>query len=143
MPIYEWECVKHGRFESISPVVTDVESVQCGRKLGKSNRLCKRMATRVPSLVTMKPDTMWSGVDTQHGHITSQSQLDRIRKQKNFVTLGSRAEVEQMKDEAVNARKDWDRQLDEQTQQVFKEQFTGTGIVDSFGELRPEATRPI
>ena len=130
MPIYEYLCQRDGRFELLLPISeADNPKQMCAK--------CGAYSERMASLTTMRPDTLWSGVMTDQGYVTSQSTLSTIEKQKGIITLDGRADVEAMKKRASDARKNWDVKLGHDTEQVFKENFAGTGLVDSFGEFTP------
>ena len=77
---------------------------------------------------------------TKHGYVTSQAHLDRIRLEKGVLTLDNQNDVDAMRKTAREARESQDKKLDQEGQAVFEKAISGTGLVNSFGELRPEAT---
>lgn len=132
MPLYEYSCPACGPFEVLQSLAhaDDVnhDCVNCGQESG-----------RMASLTTMRPDSLWSGVQTKHGYVTSQAALDRIRLEKGVMTLDGYRDVDAMRKMAREARESQDAKLDRAGQEVFEKSITGTGLVNSFGELRPEA----
>jgi hypothetical protein len=107
MPIYEFECPTHGRFEVIFSSVLNVNTYTC--QLDSS---CIADSEWVPSLTSMHPDKYWSGTSTDLGYVTSQSQYKTLQKEKNFEDISpkdldgykkqvarNKAEIEKKKDE--------------------------------------------
>jgi putative FmdB family regulatory protein len=128
MPIYEFDCLTHGRFEMFLKITDSVlEHYPCIR--------CGEPAERAISAAVVKPDSLWSGVMTPHGYVTSQSQLNQVRKEKGFVPLGDRSDVEAMKKTAEQARRDWDTKLAADTQKHLDEHLIGSGILNADGNL--------
>lgn len=82
MPIYEYECEEHGVFEILSSM-HDVHSkrrciyVENGKK-------CSKISEMIFSLTSIKTDSMWSGVQTDYGYFTSQSQFENHLKQNHI-----------------------------------------------------------
>lgn len=83
---------------------------------------------------------MWAGhVTDNYGYVTSSSQLARIKREKHHVEVGDRSDREAMKktaDEAAVAR---DEKLATDTRQFLEQRLSDAGILNSFGEVRPEA----
>lgn len=132
MPIYEYACFEHGRFELLMPLSeADRPSVYC--------LTCRRTCPRVPSLSSMRPDTLWAGHVTDHGYITSSSKLRRIYRDKHLVELGDRADREAMKKTADEAAKAKDEKFAKETRTFLNERLSDAGLLNSFGEVRPEA----
>src|SRR5262245_35938177 len=99
MPIYEFSCEEHGRFEALFPRVVGVEYQPCPT--------CDVPAPLVPSLPTMRPDTYWAGVNTtNYGYLTSASELKAEMKRRNHEVVGDRTDREAWEKIADNAVKD-------------------------------------
>jgi putative FmdB family regulatory protein len=102
MPIYEFECEEHGKFEALFPRVVGVEYQSCPT--------CDVPAPRIYSLTVMRPDTMWAGVNHRnYGYVTSASQLKAEMKRRNHVPVGDRTDREawdKIADKAQDAKKE-------------------------------------
>jgi len=99
------------------------------------------MAERIASRVSMHADSLWAGHMTEHGYVTSSSKLAQIKRDKGIVELSSQREVDGMKKVASDARKEKDEKFKRNLKSAFEKGFAGTGVLDSFGQLRPEALR--
>ena len=87
MPIYEFDCEEHGKFEALFPRVVGVEYQPCPA--------CDVPAPRIYSLTVMRPDTYWSGVKTSnYGYVTSASELRQEMRRRNHVVVGDRTDRE-------------------------------------------------
>ena len=135
MPLFDFDCPFDGRFELLL------------REAPKGRRACPMCRTRSPlvaPLVVMRPDTAWSGVmDKNVGYIVSDSQRKRLLKERNLVEIGNRDDREAMKREADRAAKDRKSKEATERRQALEEAISGSGLVDSFGQLRPEATEKL
>lgn len=102
MPLYEFECEEHGKFEALFPRVVGVEYQPCPT--------CDVPAPRVFSLTVMRPDAYWHGVKTtNYGYVTSASQLKAEMKRRNHVPVGDRTDREawdKIADKAQDAKKE-------------------------------------
>ena len=102
MPIYEFLCEEHGKFEALFPRVVGVEYQPCPT--------CDVPAPRVFSLTVMRPDTYWHGVKTtNYGYVTSSSQLKAEMSRRNHVPVGDRTDREawdKIADKAQDAKKE-------------------------------------
>src|SRR5262245_37927956 len=102
MPLYEFHCETHGRFEALYPRMSDNKYHPCPA--------CDIPAPRVPSLPTMRPDTYWHGVKTtNYGYVTSASQLKGEMKRRNHEVVGDRSDREawdKVADKAQDAKKE-------------------------------------
>ena len=102
MPIYEFLCEEHGKFEALFPRVVGVECQPCPT--------CDVPAPRVFSLTVMRPDTYWHGVKTtNYGYVTSSSQLKAEMARRNHVPVGDRTDREawdKIADKAQDAKKE-------------------------------------
>lgn len=103
MPIYEYECEVHGRFEVIKPLSLFTEYEQCPQQL--QNELfelrCTAVARLVPSLCAMHPDNMWSGIKNEQGYFTSKKQHLSYLKQHNM-ERADRSILEEVKKKSAN-----------------------------------------
>src|SRR5262245_7430757 len=137
MPLYEFSCLEHERFEVLLPI-SDCEVAH------HSCPQCGSASERVASLVSMKPDDLWAGHFVEgYGYVTSSSKLDRIRKDKRHIVLNGRDDVEAMKKMAEQGRKDREAKLDRDIKEVFEEGFAGSGVIDSFGAPTPDAFKKL
>src|SRR5215468_7414537 len=99
MPIYEYECEEHGKFEVLEYRPPGVELKPCPK--------CDIPAPRILSLSVMRPDTYWAGVNHgNYGYITSNSQLKAEMKRRNHEVVGDRTDREAWEKIADNAQKD-------------------------------------
>lgn len=137
MPLYEFECGIHGKFEVLLSRLPDSEAHLCPVVF------CAAYCSLVPSRVSMRPDTLWAGHITDHGYITSSSKLARIYKDRHLVELGDRADREAMKKTADEAAKAKDEKFAKDTRAFLNERLSDAGLLNSFGEVIPEATRKI
>ncbi len=135
MPLYEFHCKFDGRFELLL------------KEAPKGKRACPKCGARSPlifPLTVMRPDPYWSGIMTEHyGYVTSSSKLAQIRKERHLVEVGDRADREAMKKTADEAAKARDEKFSKDTRKFLEDRFAGAGVLDSFGQLRPEATRKL
>jgi len=102
MPIFEFQCEQHGRFEALHTRLPDTEYEACP--------VCDIPAPLVPSLPVMRPDTLWAGhVHRNYGYVTSASQLKAEMKRRNHVPVGDRTDREaweKIADKAQEAKKE-------------------------------------
>ena len=82
MPVYEYECEEHGVMEIFSQKANDKMKVRC--LYIEDGERCTLKADRIFSLTAIKTDSMWSGVQTDYGYFTSQSQFENHLKQNNI-----------------------------------------------------------
>lgn len=135
MPIYEFECVNYHRFEQLMPVaMSDALIVD-------NCPACGKPARRVPSLCAMRPDCNWHfGEEVAgHGYLNSSAQIAAAKKASNTVRLGTRADIEAMKKQAAFARRHIAEENRERGRRRWEKAVAGSGMVNSFGEVRPEA----
>src|SRR5262245_26755544 len=129
MPLFEFECEKHGIFEALKPRLPDEEYEACPA--------CDVPAPLVPSLSVMRPDKYWDGyVHPNYGYVTSASQLNAEMKRRNHVPVGDRADREGWEKIADNARKDKDDKLKKNMRQWSEKTFgpSGLGLGGADGE---------
>jgi hypothetical protein len=92
----------------------------------------------------MRPDTLWAGYVVQnHGYFTSESQLENTMKKRKLTRVGDRSDMDGMKkmaEEAANAR---DAKFEAESKQFLREKMGERGLLDAFGNLKPEASRPL
>lgn len=137
MPLYEFECPEHGRFEMLWPIRDCYRSWCICPECGFA---CERVASRV----SMRPDTLWAGhVLENYGYVTSSSQVAQIRKERHLIEVGDRTDREAMKKRAADAAKARDEKFAKDTRAFVEEEFSGKGMIDSFGEITPEANRAL
>lgn len=87
---------------------------------------------------------MWAGHITEsYGYVTSSSQLARMKREKHHVEVGDRSDREAMKKTADEAAKARDEKFAKETRKFLKKRLSDAGILNSFGEVRPEATKKL
>ncbi len=102
------------------------------------------IAERQVELCAMRPDSLWAGHYIEnYGYTTSSSKLAQIRKDRHLVEVGDRADREAMKKTADEAAKARDEKFSKDTRKFIEDRFAGAGVLDSFGQIRPEATRKL
>ena len=129
MPIYEFDCEEHGRFEALFPRVVGVEYQPCPT--------CDVPAPRIYSLTVMRPDKYWDGYNhPSYGYVTSNSQLKAIMKAKNHVPVGDRTDREAWEKIADNARKAKDDKVKKDVRRWSEKTFgpSGLGLGGADGE---------
>src|SRR5262245_65936235 len=87
MPIYEFSCEEHGKFEALFPRVVGVEYLACPT--------CDVPAPRIYSLPTMRPDANWHFGEqvVGHGYLNSRSEIARANKANGNVEIGGGKEL--------------------------------------------------
>ncbi len=129
MPIYEFECEIHGKFEALFPRVMGVEYQPCPT--------CDMPAPRIVSLPVMRPDTYWAGhVHRNYGYVTSASQLKEKMKRRNHVPVGDRTDREAWDKIAEDAQKANDENLKKGVRGWSERTFgpSGLGLGGADGE---------
>ena len=129
MPIYEFDCEEHGKFEALFPRVVGVEYQPCPA--------CDVPAPRIYSLTVMRPDTYWSGVKTSnYGYVTSASELRQEMRRRNHEVVGDRSDREAWEKIADNAQKDKDKKLEKDVHDWNVRTFgpSGLGLGGADGE---------
>jgi putative FmdB family regulatory protein len=129
MPIYEFECEEHGKFEALFPRVVGVDYQPCPT--------CDVPAPRVFSLTVMRPDKYWDGyVHPNYGYITSQTQLNKEMKRRNHVPISGRDDREAWDKIADDAQKDKAKKLQKDVRGWSKKTFgpSGLGLGGADGE---------
>lgn len=87
MPLYEYQCEDHGRYEVLEYRPPAAEYTPCP--------VCDVPAPLVPSLTVMRPDTYWAGQTTSnYGYVTSGTQLKAEMKRRNHEVVGDRTDRE-------------------------------------------------
>jgi len=132
MPLFDFDCPFHGRFELL------LKEAPKGKR---SCPTCKARSPLMAPLTVMHPDKLWAGHMTEHGYVTSKSQLVRAEKVKGVTHLSNRHEVEGMKKVAADARKEKEEKSRRNLRKAFDDTFAGSGVLDSFGHLRPESIK--
>ena len=129
MPIYEYECEDHGRFEMF---------LQHGPLLDFSAcPTCHVVSPFVYSLVTVRPDTYWAGhVHRNYGYHTSTASLKAEMKRRNHVPVGDRSDREAWDKVADDAQKDKAAKLKKDVRKWSEKTFgpSGLGLGGADGE---------
>jgi hypothetical protein len=135
MPIYSFDCNEHGEFDKYFPRVCDPKTSQCPQ-IG-----CIVFADRVEFVrVSMQPDNLWHcGVMDKGVEINSKSQLDRLNKERGIIRCANRQDYESLKQMSKTGKIEAEEKENAEIRKVFEEGIKGAGVVDSFGQLRPEA----
>ena len=98
MPLFEYQCEEHGRFEMLEPRGPGADYAPCV--------VCDVPAPLMPSLPVMRPDTLWAGqVTNGYGYHTSATSLKREMARRNHVVCGDRTDREGMDKIAEGAQK--------------------------------------
>lgn len=136
MPLFEFECETDGIFEALLTHVPGDGHHPCP--------VCDIPAPYIPSLVTVRPDNMWAGHYIEgRGYFTSKSKLDRAMKEQHHVPIGDRTDVEGMKKTANEAAKARDEKFFQESREFMRDAAAKRGLLDSEGNLRPEASKPL
>lgn len=137
MPLYEFMCPVDGyRFERLLIRLPEEETSDCPD--------CGARSSFVWSRVTMRPDTMWAGVMTEYaGYVTSASEHNHVLKQRRLMEVGDRADREAVHKIAADARREKKEKFAKETKEFLQKEFSGKGLLDSFGQVTPEANRPL
>lgn len=80
MPIYEYQCPKHGKFAQFFRNFADAEIAKDSLLCDKGT--CGELAPRIPSLPSMQPDRHWNGTQVGNEFVTSAKEFKQ--KTKNF-----------------------------------------------------------
>lgn len=92
----------------------------------------------------MKPDTLWAGhVIENHGYYTSESRLEKAMKKKKLTRIGDRTDADGMKAMADAAAKARDAKFEAESKQFMRDAMAKHGLLDAFGNLKPEAGKPL
>lgn len=129
MPIYEYHCLEHGKFEVFLRQPPKGDFKRCRAKD------CRRRAPLVPSLTVMRPDSLWSGVeDKDYGYVTSESQVKAEMKARGHVEIGDRHDREAMAkvvEEGAKARElNIKRRIRKWSENTFGPEGAGLGGAD-------------
>ena len=136
MPLYTFHCELDGVFELLLPMAEfERKTAECPT--------CGTVGPRVAELCAMQPDNAWhfGRFVEGHGYLSSKSKIARAEKANGIATLSGRYDVEGMKKVAADARKANDEKRRRNLRRAFDDTFAGTGVLDSFGQLRPEAIK--
>lgn len=100
MPIYEYECPNHGVFEMYM-LLEDWNKtwIYCPESY------CAAACTRIDSLCSVQPDSMWAGQQTHQGYFTSKSEYNKVLKEKNLETI-TPSELENVRKNVAKAKAD-------------------------------------
>jgi|SRR5262245_27547869 len=129
MPLYEFYCETHGRFEALKLRLPDDEYEACP--------VCDVPAPLIPSLPVMRPDPYWAGhVHRNYGYVTSETQLKREMARRNHVPVGDRTDREAWEKIADNAQKDKKEKLAKDVRGWSERTFgpSGLGLGGADGE---------
>lgn len=139
MPLYHFKCaICRTLSEILLPMSeSDIEYATCPScGLG--------IAERQAEVCSMRPDSNWHfGQQVNGQYFNSSSQIARAEKAAGLVELSGRDDVEAMNKHSERAAKARDAKFSNQRRAIIEEQLTGQGLFDSFGQLRPEATRKL
>jgi hypothetical protein len=137
MPIYSYQCPEHGVFDVLAPLSQWDQD-------GNTCEICLAMSPRVAEICAIQPDSLWHfGQQVEGKEINSRSVLERHNKENNLVTLVGQNDRDAIRKVADEGRKDKARKASEERRKAFEKTAAGSGLVNSFGELWPEATRKI
>lgn len=135
MPLFDFECKLCGRFELLL------------KEAPKGKRACPKCAARselVWPLTVMRPDSLWAGhYIPNQGYFTSESKLEKVMKEKKQTRIGDSVDAQGMKKMAEEAAKARDKAFEEDSRRFIREEMAKRDLLDSDGNLRPEATKPL
>src|SRR5262245_59269239 len=129
MPLFEYQCEAHGRFDALQRRLPEKESAACPVGDGP--------APLVPSLPVMRPDKYWAGhVHKNYGYVTSESQLKQEMARRNHVPVGDRTDREAWEKIADDAQKDKKAKLAKDVRGWSERTFgpSGLGLGGADGE---------
>lgn len=136
MPLFEFNCEDHGVFEVLRNSIPDDGHCACP--------VCDLPAPFVWPLVNMKPDSLWAGHFLEnHGYFTSESKLEKTMKRRKLTRVGDRTDMDGMKKMAEEAARARDAKFERESKEFMREQMAKRGLLDSFGNLKPEASKPL
>jgi hypothetical protein len=136
MPLFEFHCEDHGKFEVLRNSLPDDEHCPCPA--------CDLPAPFVWPLTVMRPDTLWAGHAIEnHGYFTSESKLEKVMKKRKHTRVGDRSDIDGMKKMAAEAAKARDAKFEAESKQFLREKMGERGLLDAFGNLKPEASKPL
>ncbi len=136
MPLFEFQCETHGRFEILRNSLPQDEHYACP--------VCEIPALFVWSKPVMRPDSLWAGhVLENHGYFTSESRLSKSMKKRKLTRVGDRTDADGMKAMAEAAAKARDEKFAADSRQFLRNAVAERGLLDAFGNLKPEASTPL
>jgi putative FmdB family regulatory protein len=137
LPIYSYDCPTHGVFDLIRPIQkADDPSALC--------EICDATSPRVTELVAVQPDSLWHfGERVQGREINSRSQLERHNRQHNLLTLVGQSDRDAIRKMAEDGKREKAQKAAAERREVFEQTAAGSGLLNSFGELTPEAAKPL
>lgn len=136
MPLFEFQCESHGRFEILRNSLPEDEHHACP--------VCDIPAPFAWSKPVMRPDSLWAGhVLENHGYFTSESQLNKSMKKRKLTRVGDRTDADGMKAMANAAAKARDEKFAAESRQFLRDKMGERGLLDAFGQLKPEASKPL
>jgi putative FmdB family regulatory protein len=119
MPLYVFSCESCGLiFEELLPMSeSGIESFGCP---------CGSKAERILALVTMRPDSYWSGVVTADGkYWTSRSKFDADQRRRGIERITSRRDLEAMHKLADEGRKSKKEKASKIRRKIVEEALMG------------------
>jgi len=136
MPLFQFNCKTHGVFEVLRNSLPKSERYKCPD--------CGKLSPYVWPLTVMRPDSLWAGhVVENHGYFTSESQLGKSMKKRKLTRIGDRIDAEGMKAMANAAAAARDAKFAEESREFMRRAVAERGLLDAFGNLKPEASAPL
>jgi len=137
MPLYDIQCVKcENKKEIYCSKYPDDNGIE--NHITVYCEECDKLTGHeiLPSLCSMHPDNMWSGVMTDQGYVTSKSTLKAIEKEKGIEKITSKSELDNLKKKAATIQADQQIQRDEKRKEYVAEKLKGididnTGVYDT------------
>ena len=121
MPVYEYECESGHQWEEYRPLAKYSDVSPCPKKR------CTKIGKLNYSLVSVHPDNMWSGVDTQFGHFTSRTAYERLLKERGLVTIDKK-ELDKTRKKVYNTKQDNKRKQAQATNDFLNQQLASVEI---------------
>jgi putative FmdB family regulatory protein len=137
MPIYSYECPEHGVFDLLRTIQhADDTHAKC--------EVCDARSQRCIELCAVQPDSLWHfGQRVDGREINSRAALERHDKENHLVTIVGQNDRDAIKKMTEEGKRDKAAKASTERRKAFEQVAAGSGLVNSFGELRPEAARRI
>lgn len=144
MPIYELECTNCSEkvekfFTCIFNFLSKEEYEKAKEKKevlikGAEYQRCKQCSgfmELIPSLTSMHPDNMWSGLRTDQGYVTSKKEYNKLTEESGKYVCSSISEFESINKSAEQKEKEKFEKIDLERKEKIAEHFRSIDIDNS------------